>query len=90
MQVKSMLRVAFVLGLCGILFGITGANAASKPAHPTRAHVGSLSDLRMSPVGSAYCESGCCWASGEHVVCSESGCYAEGGGESAEYICKAQ
>lgn len=37
----------------------------------------------------AYCESDCCWASGEEVYCSNSHCWASGGGF-ALFICEAQ
>lgn len=65
-------------------FGVGPLSTAKQPATPF---------FKKIPTGTtgtfteAYCESGCCWASGEFVICSESGCYAEGGGEVAIYIC---
>jgi hypothetical protein len=67
--------------------GVGPLSTAKAPAAPF------MKTIPTGPTGSfteAYCESGCCWASGEFVVCSESGCYAEGGGETAIYICEAQ
>ena len=66
-------------------FGVGPKGPGSQPAAP---FMKSFSTGTTSgETTGAYCESGCCWASGQHVVCSESGCYAEGGGETAEYIC---
>jgi hypothetical protein len=97
MSIKSnaMFKLVFSLALCAFLFAASAADAANdKKAKRSRPDAGSLADLELrifsGPTTEAYCESGCCWASGSHVTCSESGCYAENedGSESAEYICR--
>lgn len=92
---NAMFKLVFALGLCAFLFGVSGADAAKKNKSP-KPDAGALTELEsaiFSEGGSteAYCESSCCWASGSHVICSESGCYAENedGSETAEYICEA-
>lgn len=44
----------------------------------------------MKEVTDAQCSSGCCWASGCNVSCSESRCFASCGSETAEYNCSAK
>ena len=89
-QGNTMFKLVGSLALCGFLLGTSdGAGAATKKevGKPATGSVTAFGMTAPPPDNPAYCESSCCWASGEHVVCSESGCYAESGDESAEYIC---
>lgn len=93
---ESIFRSAVLLATFLLLFGVSGATAASGDA----ARVGSAQDIQSflesldggSSTDDAYCESDCCWAACIGGVggasCDSSGCSAWcEDGSTAEYRC---
>jgi len=92
----STFKLVAALSVCGFLLGMSGASAATEkqspakdPRTPARSAAGPLSEAKTSLpfMTQAYCESDCCWASGDEVSCSNSGCSGSGKGGVAIFIC---
>jgi hypothetical protein len=84
------------LGVGCFLFWMTGAGAAThihaKPARSIKHAAGPVAKggrhlLLKTESLQGYCESDCCWATGDQVYCDNSGCWGSDGSGTAIYIC---
>jgi hypothetical protein len=105
MRIKgnSMFKFVVALGTCAFLLGVNGAGAVgikqSPSKHPVKGGnhaAGPRSTTNSQPpfflkdfTIQSYCESDCCWATGEEVSCSNSGCSGSDSYGTAIYICNA-
>jgi hypothetical protein len=99
MKIKgvSMFNLVASVSVCGLLLSVSGAGAATekqgstKNPSPSRCAAGPLSETRPpfmnNDTTQAYCESDCCWATGEDVSCNNSSCTGSGEGGTAIFIC---
>lgn len=93
-----------LLVVCGLMLTAHGATAATGEQNMSKdsgkgaglpfLNVGSTTDgsnafLRFLDPDVAQCSSGCCWASGCNVTCSETSCTASCGSETSTYVCSA-
>jgi hypothetical protein len=94
---SSMLKLVS-LGLGCFLFWMTGAGAATHaPIHHGRTAKHAVGPLAKggrhiqlkTESTQGYCESDCCWATGEQVYCDNGGCWGSDSGGTAIYICNA-
>ncbi len=95
----SMLKLAS-LGICCFLLWMTGAGAANgkqnqgrTTGRTTRHAAGSRAkggrSLLLKDSTQGYCESDCCWATGDDVSCNNDRCTGSDSKGTAIYICNA-
>ncbi|HEX4965254.1 MAG TPA: hypothetical protein VF173_30880 [Thermoanaerobaculia bacterium] len=78
------------LGICCFLLWMTGAGAASgkqKVKHAAGPVAKHGHHLQLKAATQGYCESDCCWATGEQVYCDNGGCWGSDSQGTAIYIC---